>query len=178
MNHRVTRTQRDLISRLAEHCAILEDFHQRACRQGETRYLGEIAGKLRVLVHQSRTNRPLLLDLMAETAVTVRFTIDSPRGQRQTDLHTYLSELACAIRLASGELAELSKYDLIALWSQQSGAAHEDWALDERLATVFSGGFFVNGQPIHGAALCGICRTVLHVAREFLAEVQRNDDGA
>jgi hypothetical protein len=152
MNQRVTRPQRDLIARLQEHCAILEDFHQKACREGQTAYLGEVAGKLRVLVYQSRMNRPLLLDLMTETGVAVSFTIDSPRGQRQTDLHSYLSELACAIRLGSGELAELSKYDLIALWSQQSGAAHEDWALDERLATIFAGGFFVNGQPIHGAA--------------------------
>ena len=50
---------------------ILEDFHQRACREGQTRYLGEIAGKLRVLVHQGRTNRALLLDLMSETGVAV-----------------------------------------------------------------------------------------------------------
>jgi hypothetical protein len=61
MNQRVTRTQRDLIARLQEHCVILEDFHKRACREGQTRYLGEIAGKLRVLVHQARTNRALLL---------------------------------------------------------------------------------------------------------------------
>jgi hypothetical protein len=52
----------------------------------------------------------------------------------------------------------------------------EDSELDERLATIFAGGFFVNGQPIHGTALCGICRTVLHVAREFLAQVHRNDE--
>jgi hypothetical protein len=178
MNIRITRTQLELITRLQEHCEILEDFHQKACREGHTKYLGEIAGKLRLLVYQSRSNRPLLLDLMADTGIEVPFTIDSPRGQYNSDLRSYLSDLACVIRLPSGELAKLTKYDLIALWSQQSGAAHEDWALDERLSTIFAQGFFVNGQPIQGAALCGICRTVLHVARQFLSQVTPNKDGA
>ena len=178
MSKKVPRAQRDLVGRLEEHCRILEDFHQKACREGQHHYFGEVAGKLRVLVYESRSNRPLLRDLMSESGVDVVFNIDKPGGQRQSNLHSYLSELACAIRLKSGQLVELTKYDLIALWSQQSGAAHEDWALDERLATIFSGGFFVNGQPIHGAALCGICRTVLYVAKEFLGEVQLKDDGA
>jgi hypothetical protein len=128
-----------------------------------------VAGKLRVLVHESRTNRPLLLALMEDTGVDVAIPIDASRGRYETDLRSYLDGLACAIRIPTGELAELSKSDLIALWSQQSGGAHEDWALDQRLATIFAGGLFVNGQPIHGQALCGICRTVLYVAREFLA---------
>ncbi len=157
---------------------MLEDYHHKACLENQTKYLGEIAGKLRLLVYQSRMNRPLLLDLMAETGIEVSFTIDSPHGQYNSDLHSYLSELACAIRLPSGNLAELSKYDLIALWSQQSGSAHEDWTLDERLSTIFAQGLFVNGHPVQGAALCGICRTVLHVARQFLSQVTQNNDSA
>jgi hypothetical protein len=176
MNTKITRTQLELVTRLQEHCEILEDYHQKACREGQTKYLGEIAGKLRLLVYQSRMNRPLLLDLMTETGSDVSFTIDSPHGQYNSDLHSYLSDMACAIRLSSGELAVLSKYDLIALWSQQSGSAHEDWALDERLSTIFAQGLFVNGQPIQGAALCGICRTVLHVAKQFLSQVTQNND--
>ena len=178
MSAKVDRPQHELVGRLEEHCAVLEDFHQKACRERLPRYLGEVAGKLRVLVHESRTNRPLLLDLMAEADVEVPITIDSPSGQSETDIRSYLSGLACVIRLPSGDLAELTKSDLIALWSQQSGAAHEDWALDERLATIFAGGFFVNGQPIHGAALCAVCRTVLHVARSFLVQVDEKKDGA
>jgi hypothetical protein len=171
MSAKVNRTQRELLRRLQEHCAILEDFHQKACREGQSQYLGEIAGKLRVLIHQSRTNRPLLLDLMAETGVEIPITINKPGGKRQTDLRSYLSEFACAIRLPSGQLEALTKNELIALWSQQSGASHEDWALDERLTGIFALGLFINGQPIHGVALCGVCCTVLHVAKGFLAQV-------
>lgn len=145
---------------------------------GHAQYLGEIAGKLRVLVHRSRSNRPLLLDLMAECKIEVPITIDKPGKPLVMDLPTYLSGLACAIRLPSGELAELSKSDLIALWSQQCGAAHEDWALDSSLAAVFSLGLLVGGQPAHGRALCGICRTVLHVATEFLRRVETENAGA
>lgn len=178
MAPRVNREHPELIARLREHCAILEDFHQKACREGQVQYLGEIAGKLRVLTHRSRSNRPLLIELMAVAGIEVPITIDKPRGRYTTDLPSYLSSLACAIRLPSGELAELSNSDLIALWSQQSGAAHEDWALDERLATVFASGLFVGGQPIHGRTLCGICRTVLFVGREFLGRVSASSDGA
>lgn len=178
MNPRVIRTRSDLLARLRQHCQILADFHERACREGQFQYLGEVAGKLRVLTHQSRSNRPLLLDLMDETEISVPITINSPGGSYVTDLPTYLSELACAIRLPSGQLAELANSDLIALWSQQSGAAHEDWSLDARLAAVFAGGLFVNGQPVHGYALCGICRTALFVATEFLAKVADTVDGA
>lgn len=169
---KVNRNRAELIARLKDHCAILEDFHQKACREGQIRYLGEIAGKLRVLVHASRTNRPLLLDLMKDTGITVAIPSDSPRGRHESDLPTYLAGLACAIRVPTGEMAQLSKSDVIALWSQQSGASHEDWALDQRLATIFAGGLSVNEQPIHGAALCGICRTVLYVARRFVAQVE------
>jgi hypothetical protein len=168
MNARVNRSRDDLISRLREHRSILSDYHEKACRELKHEYLGEIAGKLRLLTLRSKWNRPLLLDLMAETGSTVPITIDSPRGRFVTDLPAYLERPAGGVKLPSGQLVTLSKSDLIALWSQQSGAAHEDWELDEPLAAVFANGLFVNGQPIHGAVLCAICRTVLHVATEFL----------
>ena len=181
MAARIDRTQRELIKRLQEHCAILQDFHFRACQQGHHHYFGEIAGKLRLLVYSSRTNRPLLLDLMAEAGFQVPFILDQgPKGQIQTDLPTYLSSLSVVIRIPStNKPAELSNYDLIALWSQQCGSAHEDWKLDERLASIFAEAFFLNGQPSHGLALCAICRTVLHVAREFLHLIEpKQEEGS
>lgn len=112
---------------------------------------------------------------MKEHQIDIPFEIDRPGGKITKRLPEYLEGLAAAIRVPSGELAQLSNLDLIALWSQQSGAAHEDWCLDERLATIFSQGLFFNGQPIHGVALCGVCRTVLHVGREFLAAINPSD---
>jgi hypothetical protein len=177
----VKRPERELVGRLREHCANLEDFHQKACREGLSRYLGDVAGKLRVLVvykSGNKKHRPLLLDLMDVTGIDVPITINKPGGQIQTDLRSYLARFQCAIKLPSGELAELTKSDLIVLWAEQCGAAHEDWELDERLTTIFAGGLFINGQPVYGYALCGICRTVLSVARRFLAEVDKGKDGA
>jgi len=115
---------------------------------------------------------------MSEFGLDVPITIDKPRGPIVMSLPEYLAGLVCAIRIPSGDLAELSRSDLIALWSQQSGAAHEDWALDQRLATIFTGGLFVGGQPVEARALCGICRTVLFVARGFLAKIAELRSGA
>jgi Na+-transporting NADH:ubiquinone oxidoreductase subunit NqrF len=107
---------------------------------------------------------------MRVAGIEVRFATDGPGGRVEKTLPEYLSSLACVIRLPAGTLAELSKSDLIALWSQQQGASHEDWSVDERLATIFSSGVTVGSSPIEGQASCGICRTVLHVAGEFLAK--------
>ena len=41
-------------------------FGNLAFSEGRTEYLGEVAGKLRVLVCETRTNKPLLLGLVDE----------------------------------------------------------------------------------------------------------------
>ena len=168
---KVSRSRDDLIARLKEHCAILDDFHRKVWVEGQQKYLGEIAGKLRVLVHSARTNRPLLLDLMKEAGITVQIPFDEPRGRYETDLPTYLARFACAIPVPSGGMAEVSNSELIALWAEQRGASHEDWQLDERLDTILKGGFVVSGQLICAHALCSICRTVLYTAEQFLEQL-------
>lgn len=167
---KINRTIEDMIARLKEHCALLREYHDKACRAGERRYLGEIAGKLRLLTYKSGSNQPLLLDLMKALDIPVSFDTIGVFPERGICLEKYLEGTAIEIRVAD-KVEKLSRLDLIALWSQQSGSAHEDWALEPRLSAVFQIAFFVNGQPGHGLVLCGICRTVLHVANEFLNRV-------
>src|SRR2546422_970012 len=78
--NKLTRTTDELVERLRMHCDLLEEYHQKACIESDTRYLGEIAGKLRLLVYRSPSNRPLLLDLMSETGLRILAQFNKPGG--------------------------------------------------------------------------------------------------
>ena len=169
---KIPRSTAGLVDRLTNHCELLEEYHRKACIEGDEKYFGEVAGKLRVLVYRSRSNRPLLLDLMKKCDVRILAQFDKPGGAVEKTLDQYISEFLCAIRLPSGELVELTRHDFIGLWAQQLGASHEDWELDERLIVALNQELNINGLPVSNIALCGICRTVLRVAEHFLAEYQ------
>ena len=133
-------------------------------------YLGEVAGKLRLLVYESRSNTPLLLKLMGELGVEVPITIKSPRYRsgKQLSLREYLSELAGVVRVESGELVEFSKMELIGTWANTHGAPHEDWSLPPEVEAARRSGIFIGKHPVIVAALRAISNTVLYVAETFL----------
>lgn len=166
---RLPRTELELVSRLKAHCDLLDEYYQKACVKGDEKYFGEIAGKLRVLVYRNKSNRPLLLDLMETAGIGILVQLNKPRGLSEQTLEEFIDGFQCAIRLPSGNLAELSRRDLISLWAQQYGAAHEDWKLDERLVAALTQGLHIGDQQIARRAICSICRTVLRVSRHFLS---------
>jgi hypothetical protein len=178
-SRRVPRRDEDLVNALLRHVELLRHYADRAFNQGDAAFLGEVAGKLRLLVyeHPHSRNNPLLLSIMNKYGIEVLFFIDSPikgKGGRM-DLRTYLSETAFGAKTSRG-FVSLSGFELIAAWAQQSGAAHEDWSLDEELARLLNAGVFIGGIHASAATLRAITNTVLAVADGVLSELFENED--
>jgi hypothetical protein len=75
---RVPREVAELVERLREHTSLLREYSERAFADGDDRYLGEIAAKLRLLVYEHGRNRPLLIDLMEECGIDCPITLSGP----------------------------------------------------------------------------------------------------
>jgi len=175
MTPRVARSQENLVAALRRHADLLDEYSTRAFRQGEESFNGEVAGKLRVLVYQSRTNKPLLLDLMKGYDVSIPIPISRPGGDIEMSIDDFLDNLAFAIRVPSRGLVSVTNMQLIGMWAQQYGASHEDREVEEEFAQVLSSGIFIGGLPGAAAALKAIANTVLWLAKEFLAHLDREN---
>jgi len=175
MSPRIPRSQQNLIAALQRHVTLLEEYSGRAFRDGDEAYFGEVAGKLRVLVYESPSNRPLLIDLMKELDISIPIHISRPEGDVQMSIEEFLNSLAVAIRVPSRGLVSVTNKQLIAMWAQQYCASHEDREIDEELAHILSSGVFIGGLPSAAAALRAIANTVLWLAKEFLARLELED---
>ena len=167
---RVPRDIANLVSSLRSHLSLLREYSTRAFQNGEVSFLGEVAGKLRLLAYESRTNRPLLLDLINHYGFEIQIAISDPTGEFTVTPHEYLDLLAFAIRTPNQGLAEVTNRDLIGLWGQQHGASHEDWELNEELAAAFalSGTLSIGGLPAAAASLRAVSNTFLWVGDELI----------
>jgi hypothetical protein len=192
---RLDRSEEEVFHRLRINLDLLREHSGKAFGEGEEGYLGEVAGKLRVLVHEGRSNQPLLLGLLdkLDCLDAISITIDGPpiRPPRPPDLpqeigwavpgdrlnlRQYMTLAGCAVKLPStGELCWLSHADAVKLWAEQTGAAHEDWALDERLAAILNYGGMIEvfGLRTHAWLLKSIAGTVLDVGDRFVASWSR-----
>ncbi|MCF8144488.1 MAG: hypothetical protein K9N21_11275 [Deltaproteobacteria bacterium] len=173
---KTNRSISNLIKSLKNHVDLLKEYHERACLYNDVRFLGEIAGKLRILVCETRTNKPLLMKLMDDLECKIPIRIDQPKplgGPIVLSLREYLNRLACSVRTESGRWVELSKTNLIALWAQQYGASHEDWEVNEELVAALDPSFRVGNLPAAAHGICIICKTVIVVASEF---IKRQDE--
>ena len=61
----------ELIEALQRHTRLLRKIAQHAFQDQDDDYFGEVAGKLRLLVHERGSNKPLLLGLMDEFGLDV-----------------------------------------------------------------------------------------------------------
>lgn len=168
----VKRPQVELLARLRDHCSLLREYRTRLGR-GQHRFLGEVAGKLRLLVcEQGHRGRPLLLGLMEEK----RYRQDVIVEQTVKPFGTYLSETVVqwsdSVSLPDGSLqvvepGYLSRHDLVKVCAEQYGAAHEDWEWDPRLRS------YLNYDRDHLVGeLCKTADVVVSVAVDFLRAVQ------
>jgi hypothetical protein len=173
------RPVEEMVDALRGHTRLLREYAQKLS-EGDTTYGGEIAGKLRLLVTRSRANTPLLLLLMRETGLELKLTMGGPpiplepggpilAGQ-QIPLAEYIALPAIGVRVPSGTFEILSKEKLIRAWAEQTGASHEDWAMDETLSSILSMGVFIGGLPGAFAELSITARAVLGIAEQFLEE--------
>src|SRR5690606_33517341 len=80
-------------------------------------------------------------------------------------------------RLEPGEWAELTKEDIVRMWAQQSGAAHEDWSHEEAFVKFRADFIRFLGLPPAEIELRNIARLVLKVGRKVVdhctAELER-----
>jgi hypothetical protein len=154
---RIPRDRLELVAALGQHTTLLRDYCVLAFQDGDDRYLGEVAAKLRLLVYEHGRNEPLLLRLMDELGVDVPITLNGPpqfeiapgvHGGDQVSLRAWLGHLTYFTTTESGEALQLTKEQLIAFWAQQSGAAHEDWEQDEVLVRLRQSGVSIGGVPL------------------------------
>lgn len=170
------RSIEEMARSLATHVQLLRDHASKAF-SGEDAYLGEVAGKLRLLVCRG-ANRPLLIQIMDRLAIKdVQITLDGPPIKRSgtepipgdvITLQHYLKLTAYGIRTPSHGFVTVSKQEFIAMWAQQIGASHEAWELDERLLAVLDSGISLGGVPANVAELRITTDTVLNVAAQVL----------
>ena len=174
-----TRDLFSMVQALERHLNLLREYAKRAFVDGNFDYGGEVAGKLRLLVTEFGSNRPLLLDLMAETGIEpllslggppIEQPLGEPRAGDKICLSEYLRFGAIGIRIPSGEFVMLNKTKFIRAWAEQSGSSHEDWSLDPSLETILSSPVYIGG--LHGAfaELRVTTETVLHTGERFLAD--------
>jgi hypothetical protein len=165
---RIPREVADLIQALHRHVRLLRKYAKQAFEEGDIDYLGEVAGKLRILVLDRGRNRPLLLNLMDEFGVSIDVALnDLTTGLRMLPLEDYLDSTAFG-GLTSEGYARMSHADVIAAWSQQTGAGHEDWAFEEPFARFAFSGISIGGQSAPVTVLHNITKAVLSAADDFL----------
>lgn len=121
-----------LLELLELHASLLHDYVELA-KAGDSRYYGEIACKLRLLIIDSGRNKALIFKLQDEANLDFSQLKEDLAGQ---DLFVRVDE--------GKRQLSLSPEDLILKWAQQQGAAHVDHSLDEDLFLAHKHG---NGDP-------------------------------
>jgi hypothetical protein len=174
--NRIRRDLPDLLAALEQHTSLLRDYCVFAFQDSDDRYLGEIAAKLRLLVYE-HGNPPLLLRLMDELDIEVPVTLSGPpefeiapgvHGGDEVSLRDWLGQLAYFTTTENGEPLQLTKKQVIAVWAQQGGAAHEAWVQDEVFVRLREKGIFIGDQASDTALLQSIASTVLSAAERLL----------
>jgi hypothetical protein len=164
----------DLVAALRRHVELLRIYASHAFDEHEERFLGEVAGKLRLLVAE-KGQRPLLLDLMDELGADVRFKLNLPPVQdpdydKEITLRRYIEREGAGIRVGS-EFRTLKYSEFVRQWANQYGTAHEAWRVTEHFLALRNAGVYVGAEAANVAILLAITKAVLDVADRFLAQV-------
>lgn len=176
--YKITRQQADLLLALKKHISLLKEYYQRAFQENNINYYGEIAGKLRLLVYE-KGQRGLLTSLMEETGINIPIVLGGPPIKKidnepgagdEVSLKEYLGLLAYAVRTPHG-LISVTKIDLIKMWAQQDGSAHEDWKHDEEYVSAKEMELFIGNRHALAVELKITTETVLFVAEKFMEKI-------
>lgn len=166
------RSDAELLQRLQDHLSLLREYVDNYGAEHDRRYLGEIAGKLRLLVTRGRQNRPLLIDLMTKFGSRLMVVPFHPFDTAPRSLAAFLDELAVAVRDETDVLHRFTGAELIGAWAQQTGAAHEDWEQDRGLLTALNIPVYVLGDQVTANSLLGLAKTVLSIGEGFLQDLR------
>jgi len=166
---RIPRPLPELVGSLRQNLELLRECGKRAFEERDTAYLGEVAGKLRVLVLDRGTNTPLLLEPMYEFDVNVEVTLRGPGYGDPLLLDEYLDSLAfCRQNVGRVRNAHKRGRGRHRNLGSAAGAAHEDWAVDESFVRFARSGISIGEVSAGAATLRAITRTVLSAADDFL----------
>jgi hypothetical protein len=163
---------------LATHVSLMGAYIVKV-EEGEDQYLGEIAGKLRLLVLKKGANKPLLIRVAALSGYELTYRYgdtpgieDGPQPFEEIAFDTWLKRTAAIIQTESSAPGhvELSHADLVAVWAEQAGSAHEDWSHTESFKTIRGMELYVLGHPIENVALLQMARDVHQIARPLITE--------
>ena len=116
-----------LVNALRRHVRLLKAFYEKAFKEHDQDYQGEVAAKLRLLVYEKGRNKALLLRLMDEFAADPIVKIQKPEGVVELPLRVFLAEVDHFPQRPGCVLVKLSKVEFLNIWAVQAGAAHEDW---------------------------------------------------
>jgi hypothetical protein len=150
---REPRDMKEMAQALVRHVRLLRDYSDKCFNEGNTSYAGEIAGKLRLLVVEFRSNTPLLITIMRKLGSDVRITLSGPPVLKkpgefgpgdQVTLEQFLSLDAYGTTLADGSFVRLTKTQLIRSWAEQIGSDHEDWSISPALKSATEARFYIN----------------------------------
>lgn len=144
---RIPRPVLEMAKALDTHTTLLGRYID-AVRSGDDAYLGEIAGKLRLLVVSKGDQKPLLRRLADLTEYDLTVTIGGPEGWTFMEgykagdvvpLGDWLSSFAIGVQTSEGSV-QLTNAEFVSTWAQQYGAAHEDWSLKEAFQVSLDSG--------------------------------------
>jgi hypothetical protein len=165
-----------MAGQLERQLRLLEEYSRRAFEHGEEDFLPEVAGKLRILIVRSRSNRPLLFEVADKLGVVPEITLGGPpvRGQPgepgpgdTIPLDEFFDLDAVTIRTSSG-LVTMTKRKLVAAWCQQLGGVHEDWSVEEALVNAVRFPIRIFGMQLSSIELSNTARITLHHGRILL----------
>ena len=184
---RIPRSLIGMLKTLQSQTDLLKDYYHKAFVEKKTIYLGEIAGKLRLLVIDEGTNKALLLRLMKEFDDEFLFTLNGPPGKSRTskyqsgdkisiqeflNIESHTSDEAKKRKTTGIEI--ITKRDLIKRWSQQLGSAHQDWAVDEDLHKFLKPEVYFGGIPLQGLELKATTKIILDMCELFLSKHKKD----
>jgi hypothetical protein len=178
---RVQRSAADMATALGHHVTLLSRYIA-AAKAGDPLYLGEIAGKLRLLVITKGGNKPLLLrfaelagdELMIALEEAPIPPLPGHAGVGDAiDIGTFLDLVAVALQIpdSGGELIPFSHREFVTAWAQQYGAAHEDWGLPETSGAGVAFPVRLGGSKAHALTLLRIADAIHRVAGGYLAQL-------
>ena len=156
---RVSRPVFDMANALAKHVALLGRYIE-AARGGDDAYRGEIAGKVRLLAVDKRTQMPLLRRVAELTGDELTLTLGGPDGWEfmggakagdVVALADWMSSFGIGVETSEGPV-QLTNAQFMSTWAEQYGAAHEDRGLLEAFHVSLDSGDMMRGMAAQVAS--------------------------
>jgi hypothetical protein len=170
--NKIQRSRLELVQAFADQLHILKTAILHV-KNGDDAFTKTIAGVLRILVHEAKTNKPLLINIAKEYNIVPYITTSGHKGVLQRNLNQYLDDV---VYYSDTAKITLTKRQIIAKISQQEGGAHEDWAIEKDLLHARGDGILIGGRLPLVRVILGIGECILECGNEVLASVNNKID--